>query len=126
MRPALAPAFDTVHLLGSGPSEQIVGQVRMRGLDPSYVLPSVMPFSSAATRPNGLNAEPGLRRPWTARSNWLCSKGSPEAITSTAPVWLLTIVKAPVGEQELASAYEVRFSIGSLGKILVQSCRFSS
>ena len=85
-------------------SEQIEGQVRIIGLAPLNVLPSVKPFSRAATRPNGLNDEPGLRRPWTARSNCSRSYGNPDAITTTSPVLLSTIVNAPVGAHELASA----------------------
>ena len=104
MKPAPTPP--TVQVLPA--SEHTEGHWNVWGLAPLKRLPSVIPFSRAATSPNGLKEDPGFRRPWTARSNWENSKGRPEAITFTAPVQLSTIVIAPVGTQEWVSAYRAR------------------
>ena len=96
-------ALDTVHtLVPSG--EQMNSHSTFMGLAPDQRCPSVKPWSRAAASAIALNAEPGLRRPCTARSNWLNSKSRPEAMTFTAPVWLSTMAMAPVGRQEWVSA----------------------
>src|SRR3990170_3576111 len=106
--------------------EQTNGHSILIGLLPLHVCPRVYPSSRAATRPKTLNDEPGLRRPCTAKSNWENSKGRPDAITFTAPVWLSTMVRAPVGAHEWVSAYAARNSSVSSGRISLHRARFSS
>ena len=56
-----------------------------------------MPFSSAATRVNGLNAEPGWRWPCVARLNGRFSKSEPPTIARTPPVSLSIATSAALG-----------------------------
>ena len=66
------PAFATIHTFPSdehGESHSIVAGEESSQYDPSVIGVSFRsPDSSAAESVNGLNAEPGCRAPWEARS----------------------------------------------------------
>src|SRR5918996_3352222 len=95
----LPEALDTVQTLVPF-GEQMNSHSTSSGLVPAQRWPNVNPSSRAAASPIALKADPGFRRPCTARSNWLNSKSRPEAITLTAPVLLSTMAIAPVGRHE--------------------------
>ena len=75
--------------------------------------PGEMPFSSAATRVNGLKAEPGWRCPCVARLNGRFSKSAPPTIARTPPVLLSIATSAALGPTPPS-----RPAIGLLGGLL--------
>ena len=49
------------------------------------------PFLRAVAYTIGLNADPGWRRAWVARSNWLVKKFMPPTMALTDPVFVLVV-----------------------------------